>query len=208
MSILRMLQQAQGGQGLGQLATQLGLDEGQANSLTEMLAPAIGSAANRQAQSGGLGTLLGSLRGEDQAANFDDAAAAASPQGQAQGMDFLSGLLGGRTQTEDLASEAASRAGVDTSVVQQFLPALAAMAQGGLQRQVPDSSIDGLLAAESAPSGGQGLMGMIGGMLGGGQSGQAGEGAQAGGAAAMLGQLLDADGDGSVMDDVLGRLMR
>jgi len=208
MSILRMLQQAQGGQGLGQLATQLGLDEGQANSLTEMLAPAIGSAANRQAQSGGLGTLLGSLRGEDQAVNFDDAAAAASPQGQAQGMDFLSGLLGGRTQTEDLASEAASRAGVDTSVVQQFLPALAAMAQGGLQRQVPDSAIDGMLTAESAPSGGQGLMGMIGGMLGGGQTGQAGEGAQTGGAAAMLSQLLDADGDGSVMDDVLGRLMR
>ena len=32
--------------------------------------------------------------------------------------------------------------------------------------------------------------------------------APAGGAAGMLSQLLDADGDGSVMDDVFGPLMR
>jgi hypothetical protein len=200
MSILRLLQQAQGGQGLGQLAAQLGLDEAQASSLTEMLAPAIGSAANRQAQSGRLGSLLGALRGEAQASNFDDASAAASPEGQAQGRNFLTALLGGSDQADGLATEAAARAGVDASTVQQFLPALAAMAQGGLQRQLPDRSIDAIEAGDAAPAGGGGLMGMVGGLMGGGQA--------SGGAAGMLSQLLDADGDGSVMDDVLGRLMR
>jgi hypothetical protein len=203
MSILRLLQQAQGGRGLGQLAAQLGLDEAQADSLTEMLAPAIGSAANRQAQSGGLGSLLGALRGEEQANNFDDAAAAASAQGQAQGRNFLTALLGGSDQADGLAAEAAARAGVDAGTVQQFLPALAAMAQGGLQRQLPDSSIDAIEASEAAPAGGDGLMGMVGGLLGGGQAATS-----SGGAMGMLSQLLDADGDGSVMDDVLGRLMR
>jgi len=200
MSILRLLQQAQGGQGLGQLAAELGLDEAQAGGLTDMLAPAIGSAANRQAQSGGLGGLLGALRGEAQADNFDDAATAASPQGQQQGRDFLASILGGSDQADGLASEAATRTGVDIGTVRQFLPALAAMAQGGLQRQLPDTSIDAIEAGEAAGGGG-GLMGLVGGLMGGNQ-------ASAGGATGMLSQLLDADGDGSVMDDVLGRLMR
>lgn len=45
MSIFKLLQQAQGGQGLSELAGQLGLDKGTADQLTQMLAPAIGSAA-------------------------------------------------------------------------------------------------------------------------------------------------------------------
>lgn len=198
MSIMRLLQQAQGGQGLGQLASQLGLDQAQADSLTSLLAPAIGSAARQRAEAGGLGDVLGRLRGEGQAGLFDDAEAAASADGQAQGRDFLSALLGGQDAAEGLAEEAAARSGVEPDVVSQFLPALAAMAQGGLQRQMPDDQID---AAEQEAQGG-GLMGLVGGLLGGG-GGQS----QSGGLG-MLNQLLDADGDGSAMDDVLGRFLR
>lgn len=197
MSIMRLLQQAQGGQGLGQLASQLGLDETQAESLTSLLAPAIGSAARQRAEAGGLGDVLGRLRGEDQAGLFDDAEAAASSDGQAQGRDFLSALLGGQDAADGLAEEAAARSGVDRDVVSQFLPALAAMAQGGLQRQMPDDQID---AAEQEAQGG-GLMGLVGGLLSGG-----GSQSQSGGLG-MLNQLLDADGDGSAMDDVLGRFL-
>lgn len=194
MSILRLLQQAQGGQGIDQLAEQLGIDRDQANQLTGMLAPAIGSAANRRVQSGGMADLLGALRGEAQARNFDNATLAASEEGREQGLDFLSALLGGRDQADELASEAATRAGVDSGTVQQFLPALAAMVQGGLQRQVPDSSID---AMETEDQGG-GLMGLVGGLLGGG----------GGGGANALSRMLDADGDGSALDDILGRFIR
>lgn len=196
MSIMRLLQQAQGGQGLGQLASQLGLDDAQAESLTALLAPAIGSAARQRAESGGLGDVLGRLRGEGQAGLFDDAEAAASADGQAQGRDFLSTLLGGQDAADGLAEEAASRSGVDRDVVSQFLPALAAMAQGGLQRQMPDDQID---AAEEEAQGG-GLAGMIGGLIGG--------GGRRGGGLGLLNDLLDADGDGSAMDDVLGRFLR
>lgn len=198
MSIMRLLQQAQGGQGLGQLASQLGLDDAQAESLTSLLAPAIGSAARQRAEAGGLGDVLGRLRGEGQAGLFDDAQAAASSDGQAQGRDFLSALLGGQDAADGLAEEAAARSGVDRDVVSQFLPALAAMAQGGLQRQMPDDQID---AAEQEAQGG-GLMGLVGGLLSG--SGNRGQS----GGLGMLNQLLDADGDGSAMDDVLGRFLR
>jgi len=198
MSIMKLLQQAQGGQGLGQLAAQLGLDQGTADQLTQMLAPAIGSAAKKRVETGGAEQVLGALRGEGQAQMFDDAAVAASPDGQAQGMAFLEQIMGGRQETEGLAQEAAARAGVDAGTVSQFLPALAAMAQGGLQKQMPDSQIDGMMHGGGGSGGG--LMGVIGGLMGSGKTGD-------GGGLSMLTQMLDADGDGSALDDILGKFL-
>jgi len=199
MSIMKLLQQAQGGQGLGQLAAQLGLDQGTADQLAQMLAPAIGSAARERASQGGLENVLGALRGEGQARMFDDARTAASPEGRAQGMDFLEQLLGGREATQSLAQEAARRSGTEESLVSQFLPALAAMVQGGLQKNLPDSQIDGMMQAGGA---GGGLMGMIGGLMGG------AKGAQGGGELSQLFQMLDENGDGSPLDDILRKFIR
>jgi hypothetical protein len=202
MSLLDLLNQAQGGKGLSQLASQFGLDEAKANELSKLLAPSIGSAANKQAQSGGLADLLGSLKGEGQAAMFDDAAQAAAPQGQAQGMEFLEKILGGQQGTQGLASEAANRTGIDMGTVMQFLPALAAMLQGGMQKQMPDSSIDGMMGQLSgATSGGGGLGAMIGGLLGGGKS-------SGGPDLGALSKMLDANGDGSPLDDILGKFLK
>lgn len=204
MSIMKLLQQAQGGQGLSQLASQFGLDETKAQALTGMLAPAIGQAAKKRAEGGAAETVLGFMKGEDKAAFFDDANAAATPEGLAQGQSFLEGLLGDSAATEGLASAAAQKAGVDQGTVAQFLPALAAMAQGGLQKQMPDSSIDGMLGMlQGAGGGGGGLMGMIGGLLGG-KAGAKSSGPDL----SMLTRMLDADGDGSVVDDILGKLMK
>jgi hypothetical protein len=194
MSIMKLLQQAQGGTGLSQLAQQFGLDDGKAQDLAQMLAPAIGQAAKKRAEGGQADTVLAFMRGEDKASFFDDPAAAATPEGMAQGRSFLDGLMGDAGATDGLASAAAERAGVDPGTVAQFLPALAAMAQGGLQKQMPDATID-------AMSSGGGLMGMVSGFLGGGASGQSS-------GLGMLNDLLDADGDGSAVDDILGRFMK
>lgn len=202
MSLLKMLQQAQGGQGLGELARQFGMDEGQAGGLAEMLAPAIGSAAKRRAEGGGLESLLGQLQGEAQGSYFDDAAAAAAPEARAQGENFLEQILGSRDATRELAQEAASRANVDAGQAEQFLPALAAMLQGGMQKQTPDDGIAGLLGGlGGGQSGGGGLMSMVGGLLGGG--GSSGGGFDLG----SISNMLDADGDGSPLDDILEKVM-
>ncbi|MFY9240728.1 MAG: DUF937 domain-containing protein [Roseovarius sp.] len=208
MSIFKLLQQAQGGQGLSELAGQLGLDKGTADQLTQMLAPAIGSAAKERAQRDGLNDVLGSLKGEGQAEMFDNAALAATDRGKAQGKAFLASLLGGQDEADGLAQEAAARAGVEPSVVQQFLPAIAAMAQGGLQKNLPDNQIDGTmqgLIGGASNQGAGGLMGLVGGLLGSKKQGDTGGG---GFDLGMLNDLLDADGDGSAMDDILGKFMR
>lgn len=205
MSLLRMLQQAQGGQGLGELARQFGMDEAQAGGLAEMLAPAIGSAAKKRAEGGGIEALLGQLQGEAQGSYFDDAAAAAAPEARAQGENFLDQILGSSEARQQLGQAAAERAGVDSGTVDQFMPALAAMLQGGMQKQTPDDGIAGLLGSlggGSSGGGGGGLMGMVGSLLGGGGS-SSGGGLDLGSIASML----DADGDGSPLDDILERVM-
>lgn len=180
------------------MASQFGIDQEKAGELAGLLAPALGSAAKQQAASGNLDSLLGALKGEGQADMFDNGAVAASSEGQAKGAEFLQSLLGGNDATDALSTEAASRSGLDLSTVQQFLPALAAMAQGGLQKNLPDNSIDSMMGGGNAG----GLLGMASSLLGGGQSD-----AQGGGLT-MLNNLLDADGDGSALDDILGKFLK
>lgn len=205
MSIMDLLKQAQGGEGLGNLATQFGLDADKAGELTALLGPVIGKATRQQAEGGGLASVLEVLKGEDQARLYDDAGQAASTEGQAQGQAFLDGILGGNASA-GLAEQAAERTGIDLSTVQSFLTALAAMAQGGLQKSVPDSTLAGFTGSDGSKGG---LLDMAGGLLGGlmGQKAQGGQGGQ-GADLSMLTKLLDADGDGSVVDDILGKLAR
>jgi hypothetical protein len=209
MSLLKMLGQAQGGQGLGALARQLGMDEGQAGGLAEMLAPAIGSAAKRRAEGGGLEALLGQLQGEAQGGYFDDPAQAAAPEARKKGEEFLDNVLGSSGARQELAQEAANRAGVSRDQVDQFMPALAAMLQGGMQKQTPDDGIAGLLSGltgggQSSGGGGGGIMGMVSGLLGGGGGQSSGGGFDLG----SIANMLDADGDGSPLDDILERVMK
>jgi hypothetical protein len=205
MSIMKLLEQAQGGQGLSQLASQFGLDESKAQELTQMLAPAIGQAAKKRAEEGQMENVLGAMKGEDQAAFFDDAAAAAAPEAQAQGHNFLDDLMGDSAATEGLAATLAEKVGLDQETVKQFMPSVAAMAQGGLQKQMPDEQIDGMMQAAQPKQSGGGLMGMVSGLLGGNKGGGA-EGQ--GNALGMLNQMLDSDGDGNAMNDILGKFMR
>ncbi|MEM0923302.1 MAG: DUF937 domain-containing protein [Pseudomonadota bacterium] len=206
MSLLKMIMEAQGGQGLGQLAQKFGIDESDLGGLAGMVAPAISSGAKRRAaQPGGLEAMLGQMMGEGQGRYLDDPAAAAEPEAREQGAHFLEQILGSRDATQALGQAAAERTGVAEDKVSEVLPALAAMLQGGMQRQMPDSTLLGMLGGASGSSGGSGaggIMGMITGLLGG------AKGAQGGLDLGALNRMLDADGDGSALDDVLERFMK
>lgn len=208
MSLLKMLMDAQDGQGLGQLAQQFGLDEAQMGGLAGMIAPAISQGAKRRAQQpGGLEAMLGQMMGERESQYLDNPGAAAQPEARQQGEQFLEQILGSRDATQELGAAAAERSGVSPDIVSQIMPAIAAMMQGGMQRQMPDSSLQGMMqgmGGGAQQSSGGGLMGMIGSLLGGAKSGGGSGGLDLG----MLTQMLDADGDGSPLDDILEKVMR
>ena len=193
---------------IGSIAQQLGVNEGIAQAGAEALLPAIlgGFKKTTQAQPSGLeglGGLLGQLGG----GGLFDSVVAPEPTPVEKGNDILGQIFGSKDVSRTVAGHASAQTGIDPSLLKKMLPILAMLVAGYLAKQ----------------SGGQesgGLGGLIGGMLGGGQSGGGlggmlgnvlggalGGGQQAAPASGDLGGLasmLDMDGDGNPLDDIIG----
>lgn len=230
MNLAQLLAEAGGGQGLEALANRFGVTPEQARGVASAALPALSSGLKRRAQSpDGLVEIAGALRSNAATAAFD-VPEKAGVETDAQGAALLDQLFGdARGDIEQVvAQEASGRSGLDTGAIMAMLPALASMVLGGLQnRESTDSGLGGLVGGLLQGEGGGGLgaaSSMLGGLLGGAQGASAsgglggmlgslmgGGGAQPAGGGDALGglmQMFDADGDGSVADDLLDRFMK
>ena len=189
--------------GLQSVARDLGLSEGQAAAGAEALLPAIlgGMKNQAQAQPGGLeglGGLLGQLGG----GGLLDQVLSPQPPDPSQGNEVLGQIFGSKDVSRAVADNAASQSGLDASVLRKMLPLLAMLVTGFMAKQAGG-------AGQTQESGGGlgglgGLIGSLGGMFGGSGGGTAGT-TSAGGLGALggLGSMLDMNGDGNALDDIL-----
>jgi hypothetical protein len=180
--------------GLQSIAKELGVSEGQAASGAAALAPAILGGFKKQAQSQpsgleGLGGLLGKLGG----GGLLDDVLSPQPTNVNRGNDVLGQIFGSKDVSRTVAQNAATNTGLSPDLLKKMLPMLAMAVAGYMAKQ---KSAGAAPAAQSEPSGG-GLGGMLGGLLGGGKAGA--QRAGAGGLASML----DMNGDGNPLDDIL-----
>ena len=191
--------------GFDSIARELGVDHVQVATGAEALLPAILGGMKKQAQgqaSGmdGLDGLLGQLGG----GGLLDNLLSPQPTNVGAGNDVLGQLFGSKEVSRTVAQSAAAESGLDAGLLRKMLPMLAILVTGFLAKQGAGA------AASEAPSGGGpgglgGLGDVLGGLLGGGRS--AGGGAGLGG----LGSMLDMNGDGNALDDILrmaGKAMR
>lgn len=176
--------------GIDSIARELGIPQEQAASGAEALLPAILGGFQKTAQAqggaGGLGDLLGQLGG----GGLLEQVLAPQPTDVSQGDAVLGEIFGSRDVSRTVAQSASAQSGLDPSLLKKMLPLLAMVVGGLMSRQGG--------AATSAPAGG-GLGGILGSVLGGGQASSAGGLGGLGG----LGSLLDANGDGNALDDIL-----
>jgi hypothetical protein len=182
--------------GLQSMSKELGISEGQAASGAEALIPAILGGFKKQAQArpgglDGLGGLLGQLGG----GGLLDQVLAPQPTDTAPGNEVLGQIFGSKEVSRTVAQDAASHTGLEPSVLKKMLPLLAMLVTGYLAKQQGAGT-------RGMPSGG-GLGELLGGLLGGGGTpGDRGPG---------LASMLDANGDGNPLDDILrmaGKAMR
>ena len=179
--------------GLQSMARELGVSESQAATGAAALIPAILGGFKKQAQaqpSGleGLGGLLGQLGGGSLLDNV------LSPEATDvdRGNDVLGQIFGSKDVSRTVAQSAASRSGLDPALLKKMLPMLAMLVAGYMAKQ-------GAGAQQPAQAGG-GLGGLLGGLLGGGAGAPAPGSSASGGLASML----DLNGDGNPLDDILG----
>jgi hypothetical protein len=197
---------------IGSVAQQLGVPESVAKVGAEALLPAILGGFKKQAQAqptglDGLGGLLGQLGG----GGLLDSVLAPEPTPVERGNDVLGQIFGSKDVSRTVAGHAAESTGLDSGLLKKMLPILAMLVAGYLAKQGGQG--------DTAPQGG-GLGGLIGGVLGGGASGGGAGGmlgdvlggllgggqaaAPAGGSLGNIGSLIDMDGDGNPLDDILG----
>ena len=160
MNLLNALAEAQGGQGLNNLASQFGLSPQQTQQAVGALIPQIVSGL--QGQAGGLGGLVGLLTGGAHAEVAERPAAAFGTQGVAMGNEVLGQIFGSKQASRGVAEQVAAQTGVGADVLKQMLPVVATLIMGVLAKQ----GLGG--GAAGAPQ--SGLGGLLGGLLGGAQS--------------------------------------
>lgn len=175
--------------GLQAMARELGIDETQAATGAAALLPAIlGGFQKQAAQPGGiegLGGLLGNLGG----GGLLDDVVSPHPTNVGRGNELLGHIFGSREVSRTVAADASAKTGLDPSLLKKMLPIVAMVAAGYMAKQRG-------AGAGGRPSAGGGLAGVLGGLLGGRGAGQASRG---GG----LGGMLDMNGDGNPLDDIL-----
>ncbi len=92
------------------------------------------------------------------------------------GVRIIAIVLGSKDSSRKVASKAAEKTGLDVGILKKMLPMVASMAMGALSKQGAKSGVVGRGAQPQQTSGAQSL----------------------------FTSLLDSDGDGSVMDDLMG----
>jgi hypothetical protein len=197
-----------GGSPVSSMARQFGLDEGQVTQAIQQMIPALtnGVKKNVQKQKGLEGLLEALNQGHhDRYLDNSDELLGATDDGNG----ILGHILGSKDMSRALADRTAKKTGISSGILKQMLPLIAALVMGSLKRQgsnsgLLDQLLGGILgggrSTSSASAGGGLLGGLLGKILGGGRKKKKASSSPLD----ALGGLLDADGEGSVIDDLLG----
>jgi len=220
MNLFDMISQSQNGDAINNLANQFGLEPSQAEAAVRQLAPALGAGLRRNTSTGkGLSDLLGSLTTGGHDRYVDAPSKLASQETTQQGNGILGHLFGSKQVSRKVAEHASAQTGIGAAILKKMLPVIATMimsglakkAMGGGAREIADSvmtkasrrsgSMLGNLVGKAISSGlGKGLIGgLIGKMI---MKSVFGSGRKQ--STSIFGSLLDRDGDGSYVDDLIG----
>lgn len=213
INLLDMIMSAQGGNTAQQVGAQLGLNQQQSQSAIAALLPAISSALKQNtANPQGLGGLLSALQKGNHEQYLENPQMLGQVESVTDGNAILGHLFGSKDVSRAVAGHAAQKTGIGADVLKKLLPLVATMAMGSLSKQTRQPSMKSALtglAMQHLMGGGQksGLGSILGAVTGANnrQRQQAQQTHQQG--MGIIGKLLDADGDGSMMDDVLRMAM-
>jgi hypothetical protein len=183
MNLNDIMQAAQGGQGVNNLASQFGLTPEQTQAAIQSMIPAFSTGLQRTAQDPtGLGGILSQITSGVHQGSFTDPTQTSAAGGVGGGV--LGQIFGSPQITAQLSQQASKVSGVSPQIIQQMMPIVASMLMGGLFHSMTSQGLGGILGqlagAASSPAGlgpvvnqtgaaqsSGGLGGMLGNMLGG-----------------------------------------
>jgi len=195
MNLLQEILSRQNGAIVQQLAGQFGLDGQQAQAAIGQLVPALARGIRNNASSGnGLQSLMGALQNGNHSRYVEQPTSLSDAATTQEGNGILGHIFGSKEVSREVANRASQQTGVGSMILKQMLPVLATAVMGAMSKQsssASSNSVGGL------------LQGLLSAATGSQQSASAGSGALG-----MLNNFLDADNDGSALDDIMGMLAK
>jgi len=196
-----------GGSPVSSMAKQFGMGEADVTKVIQQMIPALTNGVKKNvSQQGGLESLLQALNKGNHDRYLDDSRALQGQEAVDDGNGILGHIFGSKETSRELAKRTSKSTGIGAGILKKMLPLIAGLVMGSLKKQGNNSGLlDQLLGSlsgggRSAPSAGGGLLGgLLGKILGGGRKKRASSSPLD----ALTG-LLDADGEGSAIDDILG----
>jgi len=192
-----MVQVLRSSGGLDAMAKQLGVSPAMAQSGAEVLLPAILGGFKKRSQSAGggeagIGDLIGMLGGLGGSGLVESVI---GPQATdvSRGNDVLGQIFGSKDVSRQVAGQASAGSGISSELLKKMLPILAMLVGGYLSSRAGPAATQ---AANPAPGGGV-LGNILGSVLGGGS-------AKGGSGLGGIGAMLDLNGDGNPLDDIIG----
>lgn len=135
LHIADILGSAQGGQAMANLATAFGVDPAVAEKAVGAVLPRISDRIERNTLSrGGIADLISMLGKPGVSAVLDDPKALTAPETEKLGIDVLDQVVWNKDGSRTLAAKAARQSGVSEDLIKKMLPAIAALAIGGLAK--------------------------------------------------------------------------
>lgn len=194
MNLTQLLQSPQGQQVLGQLAKQFNMDTSQASAAAAQLLPAIQSGMRNRIQKdpSSLSQIFGTQAQEIEGYVKDDKVTADANQLTNTGNAILGQIFGSKEVSREVASRASANTGLDIGSLKSMLPILASLASSQL--------VSAGRSGNSQSSSGGLLGNLLGGLMGGNKQQAVGNDVNMN----AIASLLDADGDGSIADDLMG----
>ncbi len=191
MNLLNMVLENSGM--VDQLGKQFGLDGNQTQNAIKQLLPALAGGMKQRGaqQKNGLAQMVQQFGQQQGDCYHSNPQALAQGQATEQGNGILGQLLGSKEVSRELAGRASQNTGIESDILKKMLPLVATAAMSAIAKQQFSGN-------NNASGGGSGLLGsMLSSVLGGGRRKQAANNN-------AIANLLDMDGDGSMVDDIMG----
>jgi hypothetical protein len=169
-----------------QLGRQFGIDESQASAALGALLPALVAGFHQRASSPvGLESLEAALSGGQHQQYANNLPSLGGPGVVETGNDILGQIFGSKDVSREVARRASTQSGVGADLLKRMLPVVAALAMGAMARRRfgQPSAQAGMVPAPGTSAADGGLLG-------------------------MLAPMLDANRNGTMVDDVLGMIGR
>ncbi len=146
MNLFEMMQSAQNGQAMQNLARQYGLSMQQTQAALDALLPAFTMGLQRQTQNPyAFGNLAQMMTATPFGQMYDSDGDGIPDRAMPLGQDVMTQLFGSKEVANAVAAQAAATSGVGMAILKQMLPVIASILMGGLFKSVNNQGLGGIL---------------------------------------------------------------